>query len=268
MDLRQPPNGTGAATLIVDTDPARSGWRSAFTVHITVPTHSGIRIQSQAADVTVVGVADRLETRTASGEVSVDQVIGRCVVQTASGDVSIAAAGDCDIRTASGEITVGTVSGSAQAQSTSGDVEIGSPAGNVNARTVSGEITVRDLLAGRTELITVSGDVEVGIHAGTLTAVDVNTVSGNTESDFEVSDEMPGAAADGGAVTAEDPLDVAAQAWGSDPIDLDLEGPQTDAIPAPPEQDGHQPLAPDEKTLDLRIKTTSGDVRLRRAALL
>jgi hypothetical protein len=278
VDLRQPVDGNGVATLIVDTDPARTGWKSSFSVHVTVPTNSGIRIQSQAADVTVVGVSNRLETRTASGDVTVDQVAGRAVVQTASGDVSIAATGDCDIKTASGEITVGKVGASALVHSTSGDIEIGSPAGNVNARSVSGEITVRDVVTGRTELTTVSGDVEVGIHAGTLTAVDVNTISGHTESDFEVSDEIPRPATDdsqaeGNPAPAQDPLDVAAQAWGSDPIDLDLEGPRVDATTAPDEPADREaatdePAAQQEPKLDLRIKTTSGDVRLRRAALL
>ena len=72
-----------------------------------------------------------------------------------------------------------------------------------------------------------SGDVEIGIHAGTLTAVDLSTVSGATDSDFEVSDKAPSAA---------DEADT-------DAADDDEEGP----------------------TLDLRVKTTSGDIRLRRS---
>ena len=50
------------------TDPARDGWKSSFTVHVTAPRNSGIRIQTQSADVSVIGVAERIETRTASGE--------------------------------------------------------------------------------------------------------------------------------------------------------------------------------------------------------
>ena len=88
VDLREAPEGRpGSATLIVDTDPARDGWKSAFTVHVTAPAASGVRIQSQSADVTVTGRADRLEARTASGDIRVDEVIGRSVVQTASGDI-------------------------------------------------------------------------------------------------------------------------------------------------------------------------------------
>lgn len=218
VDLRQPSGGQGAATLIVDTDPARDGWKTSFNLHVTAPAASGIRIQSQSADVVVTGRADRLETRTASGDVRVDEVVGRSVVQTASGDVTISTSADCDVRTASGDIEVHSVSAGAVLHSTSGDIRLDNAAGDVNARSVSGDIRVRDAASGRAEAVTVSGDVEIGIHAGSLVAVDLSTVSGNTDTDFHVS-------------------------------------------PQAPEQEGEDggPL------LDLRVKTTSGNIRLRRS---
>lgn len=223
VDFRQPADGVGvtgegAATLIVDTDPARDGWKSAFTVHVTAPAASGIRIQSQSADIAITGPAALLDARTASGDVRVDEVTGRSLVQTASGDVTITATGECDIRTASGNIEVHSASGAAVAHSTSGDIRFAAPAGDVNARSVSGDIRILDVAVGRAEVVTVSGDVEIGIHAGSLVAVDLSTVSGATDTDFEVSDEAPGG-------------------------DGDADGP----------------------ALDLRVKTTSGDIRLRRS---
>jgi Putative adhesin len=130
VDLRQPTDtedaeaadGRPPATLIVDTDPARDGWKSSFIVHVTAPVGSGVRIQSQSADVTMSGPAKRLEVRTASGDVRIGEVAGRSVVQTASGDVSIAATAECDVRTASGDIEVRKVSAEAVLHSTSGDV--------------------------------------------------------------------------------------------------------------------------------------------------
>jgi|GEM_PF-1358766 len=216
VDLREAANGEGTATLIVDTDPARDGWRSAFTVHVTAPVASGIRIQSQSANVTVTGSAEKLETRTASGDVRVGDVVGRSVVQTASGDVIVSTTGECDLRTASGDIEVHSVAGEAVVHSTSGDVRLDVTGGDVNARSVSGDVRALDVTAGRAEVITVSGDVEIGIHAGTLTAVDLSTVSGATDTDFQIRDDAP----------AE-------------------------------EEDG--------PTLDLRVKTTSGNIRLRRS---
>jgi hypothetical protein len=233
VDLREPATGTesgtpGATTLIVDTDPARNGWKSSFTVHVTAPTGSGIRIQSQAADVVVTGRSDRFETRTASGDVRVDEVAGRAVVQTASGDVSITSAAECDLRTASGDIEVRQVTSDAVVHTTSGDVRLANATGNINARSVSGDVRVLDVVSGRAEVVTVSGDVEIGIHAGSLTAVDLSTVSGSTDSDFEVSDEAPAAESAESAESADGGTD-------------------------------------DEPVLDLRVKTTSGNIRLRRA---
>lgn len=234
VDLREAPaDRPGTATLSVDTDPARDGWKSSFTVHVTAPTASGIRIQSQSADVIVTGSAERLEARTASGDIRVDEVTGRSVVQTASGDIVIDATADCDLRTASGAIEVRSVTADAVVHSTSGNVRLSSTTGNVNVRSVSGDVRVLDATSGRTEVVTVSGDVEIGIHAGSLTAVDLSTVSGSTNTDFEVSDDVP----------APPPADSAQQ----DP------------------EMTFEKAAQEEPILDLRVKTTSGDIHLRRA---
>lgn len=219
----------GAGTLIVDTDPARDGWKSSFTVHVTAPTASGIRIQSQSANITVSGRSDRIEARTASGDVRIDEVAGRSVVQTASGDVSITATAECDIRTASGDVEVQSASADAVLHSTSGNIRLAAPGGNINARSVSGDVTVLDATSGNAQLVTVSGDVEVGIHAGSLTAVDLNTISGSTSTDFVLTDEAPPADASGTT-------------------------------------DGEDESATQEAVLDLRVKTTSGNIRVRRSA--
>jgi hypothetical protein len=225
-----------AGTLIVDTDPARDGWKSSFTVHITAPTASGIRIQSQSADITVTGRSDRIEARTASGDVRIDEVTGRTVVQTASGDVSITGTADCDVRTASGDIEVHSVSADAIVHSTSGNIRLANPAGDINARSVSGDVTVLDATSGNAELVTVSGDVEIGIHSGTLTSVDLSTLSGSTNSDFEVSQEAPPSAAE-----------------------------TTDTTDTTDGTDGTDGTAMEEPLLNLRVKTTSGNIRLRRS---
>lgn len=223
VDLRPPVDlqgdGVGASTLIVDTDPARNGWKSSFTVHVTAPKHSGIRIQSQSAEVEITGPAERLEVRTASGDVRVDDVYGPSVVQSASGDISVRSTASCDLRSASGDVQVRHVSGEAVVHSTSGDVQLDVAGGDVKARSVSGELRILDVITGRVELVSVSGDVEIGIHPGSLAAVDFSTVSGRTDTDLPVSDTAP--------------------------------------------ESGDEQESP---LLDLSVKTTSGDIRVRRAA--
>jgi hypothetical protein len=250
VDYREPVTGKGG-TLIVDTDPARDGWKSSFTVHVTAPASSGIRIQTQSADVDITGRSDRLETRTASGDVRIDEVTGKSLVQTASGDVIVNVTGECDIRTASGDIVVQAVTSEAVVHSTSGDIRLENLTGNTNARSVSGDIRVLDVTSGRAELTTVSGDVEVGIHAGSLAAIDLSTISGSTESDFEVSDEVPVGDQPVGGSSVDD------SSFGDSSVSDSFLG--DDASAAGPEQ-------AESPVLDLRVKTTSGNIRLRRSA--
>ncbi len=214
----------GPSTLIIDTDQARNGWRTAFSIRITAPLGSGVRAQSQSADIVVTGEADRLELRTASGDVSVDRVSGHAVVQTASGDVSIGSAAKTEVRTASGEVVLRESSDEAVLHTTSGNIRVERPRADLMARSVSGDVRLLDLVSGRVESVTVSGDVELGIHPGSLAAIDLTTVSGNTQSDLEVTDDLP---VDDTATEVET-------------------GDQT-------------------AVLDIRVKTTSGDIRLRRA---
>ncbi len=204
------------ASVIVDTDPARDGWRSAFTVTVTAPAGSNCRVQSQSSDVAVTGTAGLVDIRSASGDVRLDETTGKTLVQTASGDVGIAAAGaDVDIRTASGDVEVGPVAGDALIHTTSGDIRLGAVAGNISARSVSGDVKVSDAVSGQAEVNAVSGDVQIGVHAGSLASINLTTVSGTTDTDFEVHTEVP---------------------------------------------------AGDAPVLSITVKTTSGDIRLHRAA--
>ncbi len=203
-------------TVIVDTDPARDGWRSGFTVTVTAPAGSNIRVQSQSSNVTLTGAAQLVDVRTASGDVRLHETLGKTLVQTASGNVSVALAGaQVDVRTASGDVQVGPVGGDALIHTTSGDIRLGAVAGNISARSVSGDVRVADAVAGQAEVNAVSGDVEIGVHAGSLASIDLSTVSGNTDTDFEVTGEAP---------------------------------------------EGDAPV------LQIIVKTTSGDIRLHRAA--
>lgn len=253
VDLRQHGAGGESATLIVDTDPARDGWKSAFTVHVTAPAGSGVRVQTQSANTVTTGIAGRVEVRTASGDVRIEQVLGRSVVQTASGDVTIADTAECDVRTASGDIEVRRARSETQLHSTSGEIRVDGAGDDLSARSVSGDVRVADAASGRVELITVSGDVEVGVHAGTLAAIDLSTVSGSTHNDFLVTDEPPARAASPDPSSADPVVDAVLDST----VDAMVNG---DVAP------GSTGPEAAESVLDLRVKTTSGDIRLRRSA--
>jgi hypothetical protein len=204
------------ASVIVDTDPARDGWRTSFTVVITAPLRSSIRVQAQTADVVVTGAAGLVDVRTASGDTKLDETGEKTLVQSASGDVRIAVAGgSVDVRTASGNVQIGPVAGDVLVHTASGDVSLGAVSGDINARSVSGDVKVADATSGIAQVSAVSGDVEIGIHSGSLAAINLSTVSGSTDNHFEVAGEVP---------------------------------------------EGDTPV------LEITVKTTSGDIRLHRAA--
>lgn len=213
VDYRETDDG---GTIIVDTEQARENWRSSFDITITAPTGSHIRVQATSADLMVTGAADRVEARSASGDVSVAEVRGKALVHTASGDIRINRAGsDVDLRTASGDIDLGPIAGDALLHTTSGDIRLGPTGGNISARSVSGDVRVADAMSGLAEVNAVTGDVEIGIHPGARASINLSTLTGNTATDFDVSQDAP---------------------------------------------DGEVP------TLSIKVKTTSGDIRLRRAA--
>lgn len=232
-------------TLIVDADPASRIGRASFAICITAPPNSSVRVHSQSAEVTVRGQAGRLDIRSASGDVVADSTGAAARLQTASGSIRIhSAGGELSAKSASGGVEVGAVTGTADIQSTSGTILVREPAADVNARTVSGDVRILDATRGRTDVTSVSGDVEIGVHPGSLAAVNLTTISGQTLSDLQVSDKIDG-----------------------------LAGPDApDAPDGPPETDASGMPAPDESgagdlTLDIRVRTTSGDIRLRRAVL-
>ncbi len=209
-------------TLVVDTDPASRGWRTAFNLHVTAPSNSSLRAASQSAGIRVSGTAESLDARTASGDVHADDIAGDARVATASGGIRLhSAGGELSCRSASGDIQAGSVAGRASLQTTSGDVRLATAGGDVEARTVSGDVYLADLATGLVHVTAVSGDVEIGLRPGTSAAVNLSTLSGTTRSDLEVADE-----------------------------------------PAVPDGDGGSA----RPGVDIQVRTTSGDIRLRRAA--
>lgn len=253
--------GAGS-TLIVDTDPATAGWRSAFTVRITAPARCGVRVQSRSARVAVTGTADRLEVRSASGAVRAENVADGATVQTASGDIRInTVGGTLSAHTASGDVDLDDVGGPAEVQTTSGDVRIGTAGSDVRARTVSGDVRISDAATGTTEVSAVSGDVEVGVHRGCLAAIDLRTLSGSTKSDLNVAMDYPAPAPAG----AREPAESSAQRADEDPAGSTAQRADGDPAGSSAQRADEEPSAAGP-ALTIRIRTTSGDIRLRRAA--
>lgn len=169
---------------------------------------------------------------TASADVEATGQLGEVRGKTASGDVTVASAGTVAVKTASGDLRIGDVEGEASLHSASGDIHVGNVGGPVDASVVSGDLHVASAAAGGA-VAAVSGDVEVG--AVTEGEVSVRSVSGDVTVGVREGSRVH--------------VDVSTVS-GDLRSDLEL----TDS-PA----DGDGPL------VDVRGKTVSGDLRLRRA---
>ena len=152
----------------------------------------------------------------------------------ASADVHVEeVTGDAHLKAASGDVTVNRVGGSLRISSSSGDLRVGDVTGDVKADTASGGIVIWRV-GGSLQAESASGDVEVGtVSRGKAR---LHTASG---------DVSVGVAAGTGVW-----LDLNT-ASGSTSSDLTMGGPGP--------EDGR------EASLELRVRTASGDIDVHRA---
>jgi DUF4097 and DUF4098 domain-containing protein YvlB len=182
-----------------------------------------------------VPAGSSIAAKTASADLRATGRFAVAEIDLASGDAWLdEVAGDAQVKSASGDVTVGRIGGGLRAHSASGDLRIGDVIGDVNAGAASGDITIRSV-GGSLKAGTASGDVKVGVVRRGQTSL--KSASGDVE---------VGVAAGTGVW-----LDVNT-ASGSTRNDLSM---GAEGAPA-----GGQEAA----TLQLYVRTASGDVHIRR----
>jgi DUF4097 and DUF4098 domain-containing protein YvlB len=206
------------------------GNEPALTITATVPTGSDLVTKTGSADQRAEGGFGLARVKSGSGDVSLDRHTGPVVVDTGSGDVSVRVAGaDLRVKSGSGDVEVGEAAGTVGISTGSGDVRIGTTAAAAVVKSGSGDLTVANA-ATDLSLSSASGDLEVGaIRRGSLSAK-------NTSGDVRIG------------IPAGIPVwtDVSSL---SGRIGSDLQG-------------AGQP-GPGEDHIEVRARTTSGDIVLR-----
>ena len=181
--------------VVVHVDQSRGfGFRVRSTpiqITVSVPNGADATVNSASADVRGLGAFGKIEVNSASGDVYFEEAGGDVELKTASGDVNVPRAGSrVRVNTASGDIQLGTVAGAATVKSASGDVQIGEAGTELSVQTASGDTRVDAVTAGKVDLKSASGDMIVGVRRGSRLWVDAKTLSGDTQSELELGDDL------------------------------------------------------------------------------
>ena len=178
-------------------------------------------------------------------------------IASRSADVTVTGtAGHLDVGTASGDVNLETVAGTCRAHSASGDIRLADAGSDIDLRTASGDVNV-GRVAGKAKVHSTSGDIKIDAVVGDI---DVRGVSG---------DVRIGAATTGTAQIAAVSGDVEIGVTAGRRAAIDLSTISGDTRTDFPVLDKSADNPDDPETaasLHISVRTTSGDIRLCRAA--
>ncbi|GAB3401203.1 DUF4097 family beta strand repeat-containing protein [Flindersiella endophytica] len=137
------------------------GRSGSVRVRVRLPEGSNVRVKTASADLHGSGRFGNTELNTASGDLHVENVAS-LRAECASGDINCRTVdGDARVTTASGSVSVERVGGNAEASSASGDARIGEVNGDLRINTASGDAAV-EVAHGSVTGKFASGDLRVG----------------------------------------------------------------------------------------------------------
>lgn len=209
--------------------PTKGG--ESIEVHIDVPTESQIRVKAGVASLHCTGQVASATLETGVGDIHVVEATS-VQVKTGVGDVDIdRVTGRAEIRTGSGTIGVGAIEGPAVIKNANGDTWVGEATTDLRVSAANGKISV-DRAEGTVGAKSACGDVRIGdVAHGTVAAH-----SGFGGIDVGVRDGVA--------------------AW----LDLETKFGRVESA-----LDAAGPPAAGEETVEVRARTSFGDITIHRA---
>lgn len=166
-------------------------------VDLTLPAKvwENLKIHTVNGDVTFNDALEtaKLTVQTVSGDVSVDNVTSPdLTIKSVSGDIGgDGITGNVKVETVSGDVDLNGNFGDVSVSSMSGDVSVGDLFSSVSCSSVSGDVDVEsESLPESMNLSSKSGDITARIPGGIGFSVQLHTLSGDLNTDFELVGPM------------------------------------------------------------------------------
>lgn len=168
------------------------GSRSGDTRYeLTVPENARVLSQSISGEISLRGIKGEATAHTVSGDIDVADMGSRLDVSTVSGSARIiGVAGRVEVNAVSGDLELARITGEIDASTVSGEISIeGARSSYMHAESHSGDISFAGTIdpAGRYELSAHSGNIMLTLPESASGVLDLETFSGEIESDFTMT---------------------------------------------------------------------------------
>ena len=140
---------------------------------------------TSGGDVTIGNAAGEVSAKTSGGDITIGSTDGEVTVRTSGGDIEIdQAGGNTEATTSGGDIRIGHTTGEVKAKTSGGDISIERAGGEVDVHTSGGDVTI-DSADGSLKVGTSGGDITIGNATGG--GVTAKTSGGDIEARMRAS---------------------------------------------------------------------------------
>src|SRR3990170_266147 len=178
-------------TLSLESERGRGRYnRGTARFVVSVPRGVRLTLEAVSGDITAAGSQGQIDASSVSGDVDVSNGAREVNAESVSGSVRVAQVnGNLRAESVSGDVRAENVSGSVEASTVSGVIRLaGIQSRDVRTETVSGDISYTGNIegGGRYDFESHSGTLRLNIPRTAGAVVDVQTFSGDVNTDFAV----------------------------------------------------------------------------------